>query len=51
MHNFKIFVNITNMDLKEFLKNLTKYNKNYNFTIINNKSDAFMRGSPLYLLS
>jgi len=40
MHNFKIFVNITNMDLKEFLKNLTKYNKNYNFTIINNKSDV-----------
>ena len=28
------------MDLKEFLKNLTKYNKNYNFTIINYKSDA-----------
>ena len=27
------------MDLKEFLKNLTKYNKNYNFTIINDKFD------------
>lgn len=40
MHNLKIFVNITNMDLKDFLKNLTKYNKNYNFTIINNKSDV-----------
>jgi len=28
------------MDLKDFLKNLTKYNKNYNFTIINDKTDA-----------
>ena len=27
------------MDLKDFLKNLTKYNKNYNFTIINDKFD------------
>ena len=25
------------MDLKDFLRNLTKYNKNYNFTIINDK--------------
>lgn len=28
------------MDLKDFLKNLTKYNKNYNFTIINDKFDT-----------
>ena len=28
------------MDLKDFLKNLTKYNKNYNFTIINDKIDT-----------
>ena len=28
------------MDLKDFLKNLTKYNKNYNFTIINDKIDS-----------
>ena len=40
MNNFFLFVNITNMDLKDFLKNLTKYNKNYNFTILNNKLDT-----------
>ena len=28
------------MDLKDFLKNLTKYNQNYSFTIINDKTDT-----------
>lgn len=39
LNNFVIFENNISMNFKDFLNNLTKYNKNYNFTIINDKSD------------
>ena len=32
-------VNLNNMNLKKFFNNLTKYNKNYDFTILNDTSD------------
>lgn len=38
-NNFHFFVNITSMNFKDFFNNLTKYNKSYNFSIINNKID------------
>ena len=39
MNIFYFFVNNTNMDFKCFFKNLIKYNNNYNFTIMNDKTD------------
>lgn len=42
MNNFLSFVNITNMEFKNFFNNLFKYNSNdiYNFSLINDKSNA-----------
>lgn len=40
MNIFRFFANITNMNLKSFFNNLIKYNKNYNFTLMNDKLDT-----------
>jgi len=40
MNIFRFFANISTMNLKNFFNNLIKYNKNYNFSIMNNKFDT-----------
>ena len=39
LNNFYFFANIISMNIKTIFNNLTKYRKNYNFSIINDKFD------------